>query len=178
MFNADTERTVVSISSVVVRGRDRDHVIHISAIGGLLDFLEDDLHAELDLTGGGGGLVEGGGQGASVAVVDGVVLASGVEEPGGEEVGVVEDVEELSAELKFEGLGDERDFGVLEDGHIEGGEAWSVEAVASGVSDDIGAELPAGGGCGALIAGRIWIGYGGRRRGQEGVGCAAVEVGG
>src|SRR5260370_8291952 len=115
MFNADTERTVVSISSVVVRGRDRDHVIHISAIGGLLDFLEDDLHAELDLTGGGGGLVEGGGQGASVAVVDGVVLASGVEEPGGEEVGVVGEVEEPSAALNLQARRDESAFGALKD---------------------------------------------------------------
>ena len=96
--------------------------------------LEDKLDAKLDLARASLGLVESGWQSCSIKVVGGVVLASGIEEAGGEKVGVVEDVEELGAELYVEGFGDGWYFCVFEEGHVEGVEAGTVEAVAPGVA--------------------------------------------
>jgi hypothetical protein len=58
----------------------------------------------LDLTGRSAGLVESGGESAAIEVIDGVVLAAGVEEARGEIVGVVKDVEELGSELDAENV--------------------------------------------------------------------------
>jgi hypothetical protein len=110
--------------------------------------LKDDFHAELDLARAGRGLVERGWQSASVSVVDGVVLAPSVQEAGGEEIRVIEYVEELGTELNVHRVRDDGQFGVFEERHVECGEMWAVEAVASGVSYDVRAELAAGGGFG------------------------------
>ena len=90
-------------------------------------------------------MVERGWQGASVGVVDGVVLATSVQEARREEIRVIEYVEKLGAELDVRGVGDGGYFGVLEDGHVECVEARTIEVVASGVSYDVRAELPTGG---------------------------------
>ena len=57
---------------------------------------------------------------------------------------MIEYVEKLGAELNVHGVGYGGYFGVFEDRHVESGETWAVEMVASGVSYDVRAELPAG----------------------------------
>src|SRR5258707_8797486 len=104
----------------------------------------DQLETKLDLAGSGGCLVQPNRKIAAVEIKRRVVLTKGVQESRREEVTVIQDVKELRPELDIKGFRDLRNREIFENGEVNRGEARSIEFIASGSAEHVGAILHPG----------------------------------